>query len=182
MITLNLIPEQTKKELKLVDIYIMIKNIIYLILTGIIFIAIILLATKFVLQNHFNQTMSQNYLTAGLHSFTSSEIKKFKQELIVVKEIQDNFVPWSHLIINLEKISNEGVTITSLDIAREDLIVTIKGVADQRDDLINFEKNLNNSGYFKDFEIPLDILFKKEDINFNLELQLVNLDITNILP
>jgi hypothetical protein len=179
MITINLIPEEEKRELRVFDIYLMIRNIIYIILIGVIFIAFILLVTKFYLQNYFNRIVSQTYITAGLSQFSSNEIKKFNEEFEIVKEVQDNFVAWSNLFLNLGKMVNEGITIAKLDINKKNLEIKIMGTARNRDDLIKFKDNLDLSGYFNAFEIPLSTLLQRENINFNFTLKLVNLDIAD---
>ena len=176
MITLNIIPEEKKKELKMISFYLMVKNIIYLILTVVIVVATLLLSTKIILQNQFNNTVGQNYLTSSPSSFISNEIKKFKQELKESKDIQKNFIPWSHLIINLEKLSNDGIKFNLIEISQEDKEMSIRGTAKTRNNLINLEEKIKESGLFEQFEIPKSVLFQKENINFSINLKIINLE------
>lgn len=182
MITLNLIPDPEKKELKIFSLYLMTKNILGILVLGIAIIAIALLSTKFILQNRFNKILDKDYLTASPAKFSSNEIKKINEELKVIQEVQKNYQPWSYFFINLAKFVNPGITVTAFDLNKEKGEIKISGTAEKREDLLKFEENVNQSGYFQKFATPLEMLFKKDNINFNFVLQLINLNVLKINP
>lgn len=169
MITLNLIPQKEKHELKLLGLYLATKNIIFLTLFGIIIIAIVLLGAKFVLQDYFNKVVDENYLSAGIGKFTISEIKIFKQDLKEIIKIQKDYQSWFNFFTAFNKLVSQGIAIDTLDISKNQ--IKISGISKNRDSLLEFKNNLDNSDLFGEFEIPLDTLFKKEDISFNLDLK-----------
>lgn len=171
IITLNLIPPQQKKELKLLQTYHYLKNLIFLALIGTILIAVILLIAKIILQNNFNKTINQTYLAVGLAKFSNLEIKKFNQDLKELKEIQKQYFPWLNFFLSLSKIVPEEITLQKLNLD-DKATVQIKGVAKTRSDLLKFKDNLEKSNLFDKFTIPLEFLLKKENVEFDLNLKL----------
>lgn len=170
-ITLNLIPPQQKKKLKLFQVYIYLKNIIFITLIGAILIAIILSLAKIILQNNFNKTINQTYLTVGINKFYNFEIKEFNQELKQVAEIQKQYIPYLNFILSFTDLVPQEVTFQKLNL-NDKSILQIKGLADTRDDLLNFKNNLEKSNLFDNFTIPLENLLEKENVEFELNLKL----------
>lgn len=170
MITLNLIPDKVKKDLKIYNAYIATKNIIFLALTGTIIIAITLLGAKYVLNNYFNKTVNENYLNVGIGKFTITEIREFKQDLREIIIIQNEYRSWLDFLSIFSNLVNNGVLIESITADKQGQ-VNLAGTAADRNSLMNFKDNLENSGQFEKFEIPLNLLFKKENIVFNFKLK-----------
>jgi len=169
MITLNILPPKNKKELKVIDILIGVKDTIMLIFFGIMLSSISLLGAKFLLQNHFNSTINQNYLNGVLGKYSIKEIQEFNQEISASQEIQSNFTPWSITLMQIANTANDGIIFRKLQILNKNEVL-IAGIANKREDLTEFKNSLDASKLFKDFTIPLDILFQKDDISFSLNL------------
>ena len=172
IITLNLIPPQQKKELKLLQIYIYLKNIIFIILVGVILIAVTLLLAKIILQNNFNKTINQTYLTVGIAKFSNLEIKEFNQRLKQVEEIQGQYLPYLNFLFTFTDLVPKEVTLQKLNL-NDKLMLQINGLADTRDDLLNFKNNLEKANLFDEFTIPLENLLEKEEVKFELNLKLL---------
>jgi len=172
MITLNLIPSKQKTELRLFSFYVTLKRTILLILFSIIIIAIVLLATKIILQNYFTRMVDDNYLPITINKLTSPKIKEFKNELIKISDIQKNYYAWTKFFIKFNDLVNDGITIEQLMISRDGEL-KISCLAKKRDDLLSFKDNLDNSEIFSNkFEIPLEVLLVKENIKFSFNLKL----------
>jgi len=175
MITINILPQKDKKELKLLNAYITIKNIVFILLLGVIgviFISTTLLMAKVVLQNHFNTTIvNQNYLTASLRRFSTDEVRSFNQLLSTITEIQLDYKEWSKVLLNINSIINNGMTIKNINLNKNGKMILV-GVAQTRKNLIDFRDDVNNSGFFENFDIPLESLFDKNDITFTFNLQM----------
>lgn len=169
MITLNLIPENEKKELQLLNTYVAIKNLVLVILLGVMVSSIMLLIGKIILLQHFTETVSENVLKTFSINITNIDIKKLKKEMDAAKEIQKNHINWINFFIHFNTMANNGIAVNSLEINGQGG-VNISGLAKERQNLIDFEKNINDSGYFNEFKFPYDSLFKKNDIIFNISL------------
>jgi|SRR3989344_7007595 len=171
MITINLIPQGKKDVLKLAHIYVVIKNLIILVLVLTIIIAVILLATKAVLQNHFNNIVSQSTFTTKYANTFVKGIKDFNVKLSAAKEVQNEFIPWTDFLINFSELVPEDIVIYNVVINGNK--VSIKGLAVTRDSLLQLEESLNQSNVFENVDIPLENLLKRENIEFNLKADLI---------
>lgn len=170
MITLNLISEKEKKEIQLLDTYITVKDFLLLLLVGIIVSSIMLLAGKVILLKHFVQTVEGNALSSVSMKISNTDIRNLKSEIAFLQEVQNNHVNWINFFENFSKIVNSGIIISSINIDKKGSLF-IAGTAKIRQNLIDFESNINNSGYFKAFKFPYDILFKKDNIIFSANLE-----------
>src|SRR3989344_3346591 len=131
MITLNLLPQSDKKELKLLNIYLLIKNIIFLSITGILFLTTALLTARIIMQNYFISLVDQNYLNVIMGKFSLQDVKKFNQEIKGLSDIQKDFTPWSHILADITSLVPEGVYLQSLKI-KTDKQMSISGIAEKR--------------------------------------------------
>jgi len=85
MITINLLPPLKKQELRLRGLYVAIKNLMYTVLLLTILSTIVLLATKALLQNHFNQTVAESTLTLKSGKIFNNDIRIFNQQLYLLR-------------------------------------------------------------------------------------------------
>jgi len=61
-----------------------------------------------------------------------------------------------------------------LQFVSTDQELNIKGVAQNRDILIDFQNNLEELSYFNDINVPISSLLQKENINFEITGQLTD--------
>lgn len=169
MITLNLIPEKEKNDIKLLNTYLAVKNLIFLFVFTLIVSTIVLLGAKITLSDYFIQVVSQNSLTSSNSGYSETKIRKIKHEVITIKRIQDEHMPWIKFFVKFSDLVPQGVIIS--DIAIDKQIVTMSAIAKKRDSLLIFQENLKKSGYFEDFKLPYDVLFAKENIKFTLKIK-----------
>ena len=171
MITLNILPPKNKKELKFIDVLTGTKDTIMLIFFGIILIAISLIGAKFFLKNHFNKTISQYSSSGVLDNESISEIQEFNKLINTSRKIQEGFRPWSSILVQIVNTTNDGIIFRRIEI-QNNHVVKLLGTARKREDITEFKNTLDSSKLFKEFTIPLDILFQKENIQFSLNLNL----------
>lgn len=173
MISLNLIPPLKKKELRLTQFYILIKNFVIAILLVNILSAIILLAAKFTLQNHFHKIVEQTTLTTKYANTLSQDVKVFNNQLNAVAGIQAEHLQWSNFFINFTKLVPSGIALDSITIKENKIL--LMGISATRDDLLVFQKNLETSPMFSNIQIPIDNLLRREDIDISIKAD-INLD------
>lgn len=172
MILLNLLPPTKKKDLRLIQLYTVIKNLIIIVLIFTIVATTILLIIKIVLQNYFNEIVAQTTLTTKTLSVFNKDIKTFNKNLSIVEDIQKNFIPWTNFLVNFTRLVPDNVSIYNLNINKVDdttYKIFIYGFAKNRDGLLAFKNNLENSNDLKEISVPLENLLTKEDIKFNIK-------------
>lgn len=167
MIILNLIPPTKKQELRLAQVFKTVKNLIILILFLTIFAAIILLITKIALENNFNKVVEESTLTTKYANIFNKDVKEFNQYLSAVDKIQKDHISWPQFLINFTKLIPQNINIYSININDDKILIT--GQAKNRDDLLLFKNNLENSDLFAGVTIPLEDLLKKDNVDFNLK-------------
>jgi len=169
MIALNLIPPKQKQEIKLRQFYIIIKNLTYVFLLFTIFIAVILMSAKAILQNNFNRIVADSTLVTRYGPIFNNEIDEFNKQLTVVSDIQANYISWSGFINELILHMPENTFIYSLGIDKINQQLTISGLSRTRDDLLKFKESLENFDLISGVDIPLESLLNKENINFEIK-------------
>jgi len=171
MITLNLIPESIQKEVKTLDFYISLKNIVFLLLATTAFLSILLLIAKLSLQNYFYNSIANNNLHINVGKYSTSEIKKFNQQITEINKINDQYTQWAQVIAKTSNAAHEGIVFDEIRIdEKRNFFLT--GIAKTREDLLLFKDRIDETKIFENFEIPLEIQVKKKNITFELKLKL----------
>jgi Tfp pilus assembly protein PilN len=88
MLTVNLLPQEYKKELNQKIVLSVVKNIAGLIFTAVIFIAIILLLAKNVSINNFNGAVEQATLLTKEYGGFNQEIRQINDQITTAYQIQ----------------------------------------------------------------------------------------------
>ena len=99
---------------------------------------------------------------AGLENTLSEYNNRIGQTSGLVKEE----ISWSKLLTLISKAAPPGLTITNLGVTNPAAPITIVGVSSDRPTLKAFKKNLEESAYFKDVNLPQTNLEKRNDIPF----------------
>lgn len=170
MITLNLLAPGKKQELQLKRLYQIIKNLIILTLLVTIATAIILLLTKMVLQNHFNDVVEQTTLTTKNVQIFNKDIKDFNKYVKAIDNIQNNYIPWFPFLTQFLNLAPQEIQIYNIDIKEEIMLIT--GLAKNRSELLKFKENLDQSDLFIKIDIPLENLLQKENVKFTIRTEL----------
>jgi len=177
MITLNLIPPEKKKSLRVTSILLIIKHNLIMLFFVIAFSAFVLLLGKAAIDEHFTNVVSQSTLTTKYARIFNYEIKDFNNKVDAAVEIQNKNIPWVIFFSDLAKQIPDGVKITYLEI--KDGNIAINGNAKTRNDLIQFKKNLENFKILTNVTIPLESMLKKENIDFNVKAKYENVKLKN---
>ncbi len=172
MITLNLISEELKKEIKLRHLYLFIKKINLALIVITIIIAIILLAAKTILQVNFNNIVEQTTLVTKNNQGYNNKIKEINSKIDFIEKIQNDFIPWSNLLEIIAEITPGDVNLYYLKI-NEDKSIKIKGKANLRDSLLNFKQKMEAATVFKDIDFPIKNILEKENIDFEINAKII---------
>ena len=171
MMTLNLIPSTDKQELRLLHIYLAIKNVIALLLLGVIAIALGLIVAKIFLQNYFTYLVRANtLLQLNVAKGEGAEIRTFRKHLVDAQQIQVNYVPWSQLLLALSQETPPGITLTDLEVNAQGQ-GELSGIAARRADLLEYRERLIRSNLVQEFSLPFALQLQQAQVNFRLPIQ-----------
>lgn len=177
MLTLNLVSERQKKEIKLKSIYTALKGVGIFLVAASLFFAIIFSAAKIILKNDYNQILGQTALVEEAGNFYVAEVKDINKKIVSAGEVQSGYMPWSRALEELVSLTPASVTYSYLKIDQTASTAEIKGKANNREDLLLLKENLNSAKIFSDVELPLGDILRKENINFNIIMKLNILEI-----
>jgi hypothetical protein len=175
MLTLNLISQEQKKEIKLKNIYAVIKIIGWSLTVAVIFFSVIFSGAKFILKDNYNQVLEQTTLVANADNSYLAKIKDINEKINSAGEVQKEYISWTSVLKKITGSTPQGITYSYLKIDRAGAKASLKGAAEKREDLLALKENLNNSNLFSGIESPMDDILQKENINFNISLNL-NID------
>lgn len=167
MITLNLISEQKKKEIKIKHLHQLLKKIDLVVIIFVCLIAIMILIAKIMLQNTFNTTINQTTLITKNAQGSTLKVRDINNKISSVEQVQADFLVWTKLLDQLATSTPNGITYTHIR-AGADKNLRITGIADTRDALIALKKSFETVAMFDKFDFPLSNMLQKEDINFEI--------------
>ena len=176
MLTLNLLPEHQKKEIKLEYTF---RKTLFLGISIIVALGIFTLfalGTKLILQNKFEETekkIEAEFITAELLQIKEKEkvLDKFNQLLSTIKEISELRTHWSEVLIKITEDIPEGVELTQIIIDQKGK-VSLAGFSPTREKVLVIKDTLESSPQFKDIYSPRSNLVKKENIDFFFSFKL----------
>jgi hypothetical protein len=172
MLTLNLVSQELKQEIKSRHIYLLLKKMNFVLIIIAIIFAIILLAAKLLLQNNFTKVVEQTTLVTSTSRGYVDKVRKINLQINSALKIQNEHIAWSYLLELLAKMSPDGITFSYIKINKEKQTIKIKGHANARDNLLIFKNGLEDSEIFTNIESPIENILKKENINFELNMKL----------
>jgi hypothetical protein len=181
MLSLNLISPDQKKENKLTRIFYFITSIDFVLIFFIVLIGMIMVVSKYVIENYYQNELAINNITKKIVENTANE-KNFTAQFENISNIQSEFIPWSVVMNDLSSIIKDDITITALHLDRVKKKFVISGRAGKRDSLLDLKQNLDSIEYLANIDFPLKNILQKENIDFEINADLVLEKIIKIPP
>jgi len=175
MLKLNLVSQELKQEIKLRHIYKMLKQADYILIIITIFVAVVILAAKIILQNNFNKIVEETTLITKDSQGQNSKIREVNTRLSFVEKIQSNFIPWSYLFKDLAIYANSDTNFYLIKASQEKKEIELKGIAKTRESLLALKEGLEKSAIFYDLDFPIKNILEKNDIDFEIKAK-INLE------
>lgn len=100
-----------------------------------------------------------------------NSVKELNRKLETLNGIQNNQKYFSKFLIFLTEALTGGVRLEGLSVEKNGQVV-LNGFAPRREQLILFQKKLQDSSLFTNLESPLENLTKQTDINFTVKFSL----------
>jgi hypothetical protein len=170
MLKLNLVSAELKKQIKLQHVYKMLRRANYILIIITIFIAVVILTAKVILQNNFNKVTAETTLITKNSQSFDERARKINSRLFILDDIQNDFVPWSMFMEDIARDIPSGIKLTLFEIEKENSLVKFRGKAETRDILITLKESLEKKQYLNKINFPVSSLLEKENINFSLDI------------
>ncbi len=167
MLRLNLVSDELKKEIWLRHAYDMVKRIIFIFLIFAVFVSLILFVANYTLKAYYNPIIQSQ--KSSLDGRYDEEVSMINNKINAVENIQKEHISAEPVIKETLNYSGEGIIIDTVKLEAIDQKLSVKGKAGTRDNLNDFKKYLEESSYFEEVNLPTVNIFKKENINFNIE-------------
>lgn len=179
---INLLPEKEKKQFKL---HILNRQIIAF---GLFFISAILFLSISMLIIYLTLFLTQSQIKQGNVLFLEaqeletqvSQMNKelagfINQRLEYINQIEDKKIYWSEVLEQLTIITPNNIRLVLLETdKKEENKIKIGGNAKTRDDVLLFQKILEQQKKFKEVESPLSNFVKQEDVDFYFSFKIKN--------
>ncbi|TSD00772.1 MAG: Uncharacterized protein Athens071425_575 [Parcubacteria group bacterium Athens0714_25] len=174
-IHLNLLPEERKRGLKRKKISWLIIRQELLVFFSVAVFLIILFCINFILDLQ-GKSLESEYAEEALNG-EYKEIGKYEKifedenrEIALLYSVQKNHFDWTNVLTRLsENVIND---VKLKGIVSDDSRFSISGIANDRDTLLRFKSQIENSQCFSEMEIPLSDIVSKKNINFEAELKI----------
>lgn len=175
MITLNLLPPSEKTALKTAEIKRWIAfygtAVLGLLFIFVIFLMIIWFVILFRLRNLSTATETA-YATLKTRNLITEEskIKNLNERLRLIDERQTGQYRYWKILARLAELVPNGIRLNELNVQKKG-DASLGGWASQREQILLFKSQLEESKYFKNIESPLANLIKQTDIDFNFNFK-----------
>lgn len=173
MITLNIISPELKNEIKLKNIYQIVKSSFLLIGFFLIFYAIILVSSRFVLKSYLGEISRINNNANSSTNDTAKAVTDVNSKLKEVAAIQRDEINWLNLLELISKNTSSDIKYNKISMSRTNGLL-LSGESKTRDGLIKMKKFLDDSSFLSDVDFPISNLLEKENINFNITAKIKN--------
>ena len=172
MITINLVPQEHKSKIERKKIYISIKEALLLILLFASIASILLILSKFYLEDQLLGLTDQNSQGIAETQLINAKIKLMNSRISEAYNIQKNFKNWSGVLAKIYAGKGDKITISSIKLLKQQSTIEIIGVAKTRTDLLEFQKRLQKNESFAKVNLPISDLINKENNGFTLRIEI----------
>ncbi len=133
-------------------------------------------AGNYILNKHYQKTKDSFALTNQGANAKTSDLDTINKKINFIHTIQADRVIWSKLIYDISLTDNSGINIKSLSFSKEKKNLNIRGEAKTREELLKFKSALEKISYLSEIIFPLQSLFKKDDISFDINANIESYD------
>jgi hypothetical protein len=176
MLKLNIIPQSTKNEIKLNNIYFSLKNLLYILVVIIIFYAIIFLIGGLLLQIQFVKTVSETTIISQNKENASLSVIDLNNQINSISSMQGDSVRWTGLFKFISDNTKNDIKYNQINISKNNNTLYLHGLAGTRDGLMNLKAALEKSNYFSSIDFPIQNLLEKNNINFEITCKFASYD------
>ena len=175
MLSLNIIPDELKKEIEFRSFSKSIKIILYSLSFSVLFYALSLYGCYFYLKSYFLDISTQNVVITKNTDNYNKQIKDINIQIKYIEDIQKDNVVWTNIMESLFNNLADGIKLSKAEFNKNNGSLTIAGTAASREGLIALRKYFENNENFNVISFPIQNLVEKQNINFEINLQIKSL-------
>jgi len=169
---LNLISEESRREIKLRHISEIMKRINFNVLILAILLAAIFYFSNIIFKNYYQRLTQQSNLIISDSLSGNSQAKEMSGRLDYIDGLQKEFTPWSFALEEISKITNQEIVFYSISFNKKDNLAILRGLAESRDSLIDLREELEASEMFTNINFPIKNILEQSDISFEIKANL----------
>lgn len=167
-ITLNLIPPEKRKILYNIYLLFFFKIIAELLLLYSAIIGSFLLWAKIVLNGNLEKLQQTTLSMETENKSINNQVMKINQVLKKANLANLSYSDWSVYLVKLSNIKSDGIKLSGLNLEKENKTIILQGKALNRQNLLDYQKNLETGEAIKNPQIPITALTSKENIDFEI--------------
>lgn len=130
---------------------------------------IILLIAQMIIQNSFDQAVSQGALVTQEYGVLNQKVHLANQKVEFLSGIQNKFIIWSPKFSALSSLVPQGIELYAINVNNASREVQITGHAETRNNLLLYKQNLEQSSVVRSVELPIENILESQNINFNIK-------------
>lgn len=174
MLSLNLVSEELKKEIKLRHVYSVLKRVVIILIVFLVFSSLILSLSSSTLEYYFEEAAYSDDQNLDRATKYESEIRRINTKIKSIANIQKDYKVNSIFIENFLDYSSDDVIFSSISIDWTEKTVEISGNSKTREALLNFKNDMENFSRITEVNIPANLFIKKQDINFTMHAKIID--------
>lgn len=170
MISLNIVPDKIKKEIKINQIYSAVNSILLIFIVVSLLFGIILITAEIILKSALEKEVKSATLVFKEDANTAQKtVNEINNKILKLESVQNDFIKWSSLLNYISRETPDGIVFNRISISKEAPVISFSGNAKDRDILISFKEFLENSVVFENVDFPGQNLLLRENINFEIK-------------
>jgi Tfp pilus assembly protein PilN len=179
MLALNIIPKELKNEMVLKKLVRSTRIVLCYVSVSTLVYVVALFGCRLILENHRKEISSQNIIVTKNTDNYSKQVKEINKQVAAIADIQQNNIYWSPLIKALFNNIPDDIKLSRVAFSKPDHSLNIAGVAGTRSSLINLRQYLENNNNFNVASFPVQNLIEKQNINFDIKLDIKSFSVVN---
>ncbi|MFC1612574.1 hypothetical protein ACFL29_01860 [Patescibacteria group bacterium] len=168
MLSLNLLSPLKRQQAANQTVLLSLQSFISWALIAICIAGMILLITKLIMQNSFNQAVKQGALVTQEYGTLNQKVYLANKKIAFLKSLQTSFIVWSPKFAELTSLAPNDIMLYSVNINHTTRDLQISGHAKIRDDLLIYKKQLEESKLLSQVELPIENLLESKNIDFTI--------------
>jgi len=176
MITLNLVPEAIKKQVKTKEYFAVLARVSNTLVMLTVTIALILFSSSWFMHKHYNYQLERASAVNTTSVSYEKQVTEINTLLSDVIKVQEDYFKYTHIIKLLMGISNSGIKLSTVNISSKTGSIEIRGNALTRDELLSFHELMEKDKNFDKIDFPKTNILQRENISFTIKANITIFD------
>lgn len=168
MFSLNLLPQDEKRELRYEKLFLISKYSAGLLVSFMVLASWVLYFSKFALEQSYQEYQKSRATVSFEGDQLTQEISAFNKKLTQIEGIQKEYAPWVQVLEQVARAIPQGVSLSAITIDRGNKLVSVSGIARDRAVLAQLKTTLESVPDFSELQTPRTAIVERGDIPFTL--------------